>query len=143
MDLCHVPLLGVKCYKKARLSHYHVAATPERYWAQTFSNTRMLDVIHACFRPVPSGLLHMGSSNHDPRFLYSDFSKKNHDLRETTLFLEKELKEGMNKILYFPKSEFSCASLFLSRMNANAMPFLSDDLPSNNASHFLPLLVRL
>ncbi|XP_011626124.1 BURP domain-containing protein 3 [Amborella trichopoda] len=114
---------------KARLSHYHVAATRERDWLQAFPNTRMPDVIRVRFRPVPSGLLRMGSRNRDPRFLYSDFSKENHDPRETTLFLEKELKEGMNKILYFRKSEFNCASPFLSREDANAMPFSSADLP--------------
>ncbi|KAL4187721.1 hypothetical protein AMTRI_Chr09g40390 [Amborella trichopoda] len=112
-----------------RLSHYHVAATPERYWAQAFPNTRIPDVIGSRFRPVPSELLRMGSGNRDPRFFYSDFSKENHDPRETTLFLEKDLKLGMNKILYFRKSEFSCASPFLSREDADAIPFSSAELP--------------
>ncbi|ERN13562.1 hypothetical protein AMTR_s00041p00237070 [Amborella trichopoda] len=119
----------VKCYMQERLSHYHVAATPERYWAQAFPNTRIPDVIGSRFRPVPSELLRMGSGNRDPRFFYSDFSKENHDPRETTLFLEKDLKLGMNKILYFRKSEFSCASPFLSREDADAIPFSSAELP--------------
>ncbi|KAL4187744.1 hypothetical protein AMTRI_Chr09g20560 [Amborella trichopoda] len=110
-------------------SHYHVAATPERYWAQALLNTPMPDAIRARFRPVPSGLLRMGLSNRDPRFPYSDFSKENRDPRETTPFLEKDLKLGMNKILDFCKSEFSCASPFLSREDADAIPFSSAELP--------------
>ncbi|KAL4187748.1 hypothetical protein AMTRI_Chr09g20580 [Amborella trichopoda] len=113
----------------ARVSHYHVAATLERYWAQALPNTPMPDAIRARFRPVPSGLLCMGSGNHDPRFLYSDVSQENRDPRETTLFLEKDLKIGMNKIIYFRKSEFSCASPFLSREDADAIPFSSAELP--------------
>ncbi|KAL4187727.1 hypothetical protein AMTRI_Chr09g20460 [Amborella trichopoda] len=100
-----------------------------RYWAQAFPNTRMPDVISARFRPVKTGLQCMGSGNKDPRFLYSDFSKENRDPRENTLFLEKDLKVGMNKILYFRKLEFSCASLFLSRVVADAIPFSSAELP--------------
>ncbi|ERN13561.1 hypothetical protein AMTR_s00041p00237050 [Amborella trichopoda] len=64
-----------------------------------------------------------------PRFPYSDFSQENRDPRETTLFLEKGLKVGMNKILHFPKSEFRCASPFLSRDDADAIPFSSAELP--------------
>ncbi|XP_011626125.1 BURP domain-containing protein 3-like [Amborella trichopoda] len=113
----------------ARVSHYHVVATPERYWAQALPNTPMPDAIRTRFRPVPSGLLHMGLRNRDPRFPYSDFSQENRDPRETTLFLEKDLKVGMNKILHFPKSEFRCASPFFSREDAYAVPFFSAELP--------------
>ncbi|KAL4187723.1 hypothetical protein AMTRI_Chr09g20440 [Amborella trichopoda] len=106
MESLPLPLACALLLLAARLSHYHVAATPERYWAQC-----------------------MGSGNKDPRFLYSDFSKENRDPSESTLFLEKDLKVGMNKILYFRKSEFSCASPFLSREVADAIPFSSAELP--------------
>ncbi|ERN13560.1 hypothetical protein AMTR_s00041p00236870, partial [Amborella trichopoda] len=129
MESLPLPLACALLLLAARLSHYHVAATPERYWAQAFPNTRMPDVISARFRPVQSGLQCMGSGNKDPRFLYSDFSKENRDPSESTLFLEKDLKVGMNKILYFRKSEFSCASPFLSREVADAIPFSSAELP--------------
>ncbi|KAL4187732.1 hypothetical protein AMTRI_Chr09g40470 [Amborella trichopoda] len=78
----------------------------------------MPDAIRARFRPVPPGLLRMGLGN------------QNRDPRESTLFLEKDLKVGMNKIFYFRKSEFSCASPFLSREDADAIPFSSAELPS-------------
>ncbi|XP_011626128.1 BURP domain-containing protein 3-like [Amborella trichopoda] len=90
----------------------------------------MPDAIRARFRPVPPGLLRMGLGNRDPRFLYSDFSQENRDPRESTLFLEKDLKVGMNKIFYFRKSKFSCASPFLSREDADTIPFSSAELPS-------------
>ncbi|ERN16375.1 hypothetical protein AMTRI_Chr05g70410 [Amborella trichopoda] len=71
----------------------------------------------------------MGSSNQDPRFLYFDFFKENHDPRETNLFLEKDLKVGMNEFLYFRMTEFSCASHFLYREDEDAITFSYVELP--------------
>ncbi|ERN13563.1 hypothetical protein AMTR_s00041p00237250 [Amborella trichopoda] len=105
-----------------------------------FPNPRIPDVIRARFRLLPLGLLQMGSSNRDP--CYTEFSKENCNSRETTYFLEKDLKVGMNKILCLCKSEFSCASPFLSREDAFVIPFSSGELP-RITSCFLPLLVRL
>ncbi|KAL4187750.1 hypothetical protein AMTRI_Chr09g40550 [Amborella trichopoda] len=114
---------------EGRMSQYHVLATPERYWAQAFPNTLMPDIIRARLRPLPSGLLHVGSSNRDPRFLYSDFTKEHLDPRETTLFLEEDLKVGMNKIFHFRMSDFNNASPFLSREDASTTPFSTVEFP--------------
>ncbi|XP_020527500.1 BURP domain-containing protein 3 isoform X2 [Amborella trichopoda] len=108
---------------------YHVMATPQEYWARSFPNTLMPDDICARLRPVPLGLLHMGSDGRDPRFIYTETLREYNDPKETTLFLEKKLKVGMRKLFHFPKSDFNNASPFLPREAADAIPFSSAEVP--------------
>ncbi|KAL4187739.1 hypothetical protein AMTRI_Chr09g20530 [Amborella trichopoda] len=97
----------------------------------------MPDIIRA-LRPVPSGLQHMGLTN---RFLYSDFTKEHLDPRETTLFLEENLKVGMNKIL----SRISIMHLlsFPMRMQALYLSRLPSSPKSYTGSRCLQCLERL
>ncbi|ERN13556.1 hypothetical protein AMTR_s00041p00236010 [Amborella trichopoda] len=111
-----------------RVSHYCVLATPESYWTQVFPNNPLPDVIRSRLRPVPSGLMHIGSGNRDPRFLNNEFTKESR-AKETTSFLEEELKVGMNKIFHLHKADFNNNSPFLPREDADAIPFSSAQLP--------------
>ncbi|ERN13564.1 hypothetical protein AMTR_s00041p00237630 [Amborella trichopoda] len=100
----------------------------------------MPDIISAHLCPVPAGLLHIGSSNREPRCLYSDFTKEHLDLRETTVFLQEDLKVGMNKIFYFHRSDFNNTSPFFSREDASTTPFSTADFPQILHQFSLPLL---
>ncbi|ERN13555.1 hypothetical protein AMTR_s00041p00235950 [Amborella trichopoda] len=121
------------------LNYCCVLATPESYWACAFSNTPIPDIIHARLRRVPSGLLYMGSGGLDPRFWYSDFTEEHRDPRVTTLYLEEELKVGMKMVFHFRKSDIENASPFLSREDADAIPF-SSAKPPRFLQHFsIPL----
>ncbi|ERN13554.1 hypothetical protein AMTRI_Chr09g20520 [Amborella trichopoda] len=71
----------------------------------------------------------MGLGNQDPRFLNNELTKEHCDPKETTLFLEEELKVGMNKNFHFRKYNFNNASPSLPRENADSIAFLSVELP--------------
>ncbi|ERN13551.1 hypothetical protein AMTRI_Chr09g20550 [Amborella trichopoda] len=111
------------------MSQYQVLATSKRYWAHALHNTPMPHIIRAHLHSVPSRLRHMGSTNRDPRFLYSDFTKEHLDLRKTTKFLKEDLKVGMNKIFHFRGSDYNNASPFLFCENATTTPFSTAEFP--------------
>ncbi|XP_011626127.1 BURP domain protein RD22 [Amborella trichopoda] len=73
-------------------------------------------------------VLDPGSGNRDPRFLNNEFTKESR-AKETTSFLEEELKVGMNKIFHLHKADFNNNSPFLPREDADAIPFSSAQLP--------------
>ncbi|ERN13421.1 hypothetical protein AMTR_s00041p00185990 [Amborella trichopoda] len=128
MNMDKLPLACVLLLLMGTLNLYNVLATPESYWEQVFPKTAIPDFIRARLHPIPIGVVPMTADNRDPRFFYPDSSHKR-DPRQTTFFLEEELKVGMNRVLYFPKSDFTYAAPFLAREIADAILFSSAELP--------------
>ncbi|KAL4187838.1 hypothetical protein AMTRI_Chr09g21210 [Amborella trichopoda] len=128
MNMDKLPLACVLLLLMGTLNLYNVLATPESYWEQVFPKTAIPDFIRARLHPIPIGVVPMTADNRDPRFFYPDSSHKR-DPRQTTFFLEEELKVGMNRVLYFPKSDFAYAAPFLAREIADAILFSSAELP--------------
>ncbi|ERN13417.1 BURP domain-containing protein 2 [Amborella trichopoda] len=128
MNMDKLPLACVLLLLMGTLNLYNVLATPESYWEQVFPKTAIPDFIRARLHPIPIGVVPMTADNRDPRFFYPDSSHKR-DPRQTTFFLEEELKVGMNRVLYFPKSDFAYAAPFLAREIADAILFSPAELP--------------